>query len=578
MKSSVSFIRAVLPLFLLAPVSCMGPENKTIEVSVNFVEGEVSVPINGSASAVLEVEPENRLSDVEYSLVDTDVAMVDGVSVDAGRMTFTLINKGNLGSTTLVAILDDKIATCKVVVAPVEVSGISLEPETKEMKVGEETYLTATVTPDNATFPVISWRSSDSDVVSVENGYVKALAAGEADITATCSGFNATCRITVSDVAAESMTLSVQSRECTSIDILENESVIVDAALLPENVTLKKVEWSVSSPDIIAISPFDALESDNIGSVTVTALASGSCTLKAVAGSVQKEIPVTVKAVEIPVADPKVGDYFYSDGTWSDGGLISISADGCTAQWAEEKPAPVEGKTVIGIVFQTDPDRLSQYLKDDGFVHGLVLCTKAAHKPGDSLTMYSSVGVDCIGTHTFGSSWYDDIWGRKWTRTIMQYYPGTELQKCPAFDWTVTDFQPAAPGNTSGWFVPSIGQVWDLLVNLGGPEVGEALRPFRTYDYDITYYKESQDSGYGDIGVGCDVRERINSHMAKVESSQKEELIVSRASSDACEIMSSTIYQKGESECTFWLVGNGKICATASWMDDKIICRPVLAF
>ena len=87
MKSSVSFIRAVLPLFLLAPVSCMGPENKTIEVSVNFVEGEVSVPINGSASAVLEVEPENRLSDVEYSLVDTDVVMVDGVSVDAGRMT-----------------------------------------------------------------------------------------------------------------------------------------------------------------------------------------------------------------------------------------------------------------------------------------------------------------------------------------------------------------------------------------------------------------------------------------------------------------------------------------------------------
>ena len=78
--------------------------------------------------------------------------------------------------------------------------------------------------------------------------------------------------------------------------------------------------------------------------------------------------------------------------------------------------------------------------------------------------------------------------------------------------------------------------------------------------------------------MGCDVRERINSHMAKVESSQKEELIVSRASSDACEIMSSTIYQKGESECTFWLVGNGKICATASWMDDKIICRPVLAF
>ena len=53
------------------------------------------------------------------------------------------------------------------------------------------------------------------------------------------------------------------------------------------------------------------------------------------------------------VAPPKVGDYYYSDGTWSDGGLVSIDADGLNPVWAEEKPAPVEGKTVIGIVFQT---------------------------------------------------------------------------------------------------------------------------------------------------------------------------------------------------------------------------------
>ena len=578
MKHSFLSTLAVPTVFMLAPLSCTEPGSKPLEVSLDFVEEELSVPINGSASAVLEVEPESRLSEVEYSLADTDVVEIGGVALDDGKMTVVLINKGNIGSTTLVAILDDKMASCRISVSPVEVSGISINPESSDLFVGEELYLTVKVSPENATSPVISWDSSDSEVASVDNGHVIALSAGEADITATCSGFNAVCHISVSNVAVKSISLSVQSKECSSLDILENESVIVDATLLPENITLKKVDWSVSSPDIISLSPFDAFEGDNVVSVTVTALAPGSCILKAAAGSVEKEIPVTVKAVEPPVATPKVGDYFYSDGTWSDGGLISISADGCTAQWAEEKPAPVEGKTVIGIVFQTDPDRLSQYLKDDGFVHGLVFCTKAAHKPGDSLTMYSSVGVDCIGTHTLGSSWYEDVWGRKWTRAIIENYPGSELQKCPAFDWTVTDFQPAAPGNSSGWFVPSIGQVWDLLVNLGGPEVGEALKPFRTYDSDITYYKEGPDSGYGDISVGCDVRERINAHMAKVESSQKEELIISRASSDACEIMSSTIYQKGESECTFWLVGNGKICATASWMDDKIICRPVLAF
>ena len=313
-------------------------------------------------------------------------------------------------------------------------------------------------------------------------------------------------------------------------------------------------------------------------SARITALKAGDAVLSASIGNLSCSLNIKVKSIEVPAAEPKIGDYFYSDGTWSDGGLISISKDGTVAQWAEEKPAPLEGKTVIGIIFQTDALRISEYLKKDGYVHGLVFCTRAAHKPGEELTMYSTQDVDCIGTHALGSSWYDDIWGRKWTNTIMQYYPGTELASCPAFDWTVTDFQPAAPGNTSGWFVPSIGQLWDLMVNLGGPKVGEALLPFRNYGYDITYYKENSESGYGDITVGCDVRAIINAHMAKVPESLKEELVISRPSNGACEIMSSTIYQKGESECSFWLLDNGKICATASWLNDPIVCRPILAF
>ncbi|MDE5645016.1 MAG: hypothetical protein K2I45_05180, partial [Muribaculaceae bacterium] len=72
-------------------------------------------------------------------------------------------------------------------------------------------------------------------------------------------------------------------------------------------------------------------------------------------------------------ADPKIGDYFYSDGTWSDGGLISIDPDGCNAVWSATRPAPLEGKTVVGIVFQTDPDRISDEDKAAGFTHGYVI-------------------------------------------------------------------------------------------------------------------------------------------------------------------------------------------------------------
>ena len=67
----------------------------------------------------------------------------------------------------------------------------------------------------------------------------------------------------------------------------------------------------------------------------------------------------TTQTIDDPIEAPKVGDYYYSDGTWSDGGLISINADGTSPVWAEEKPAPVEGKTVIGIVAMTDPSRMA---------------------------------------------------------------------------------------------------------------------------------------------------------------------------------------------------------------------------
>ena len=53
---------------------------------------------------------------------------------------------------------------------------------------------------------------------------------------------------------------------------------------------------------------------------------------------------------EYAAADLKMGDYLYSDGTTSDGGLRKLYPDG-TVETATEAVAPEAGKTVIGIVF-----------------------------------------------------------------------------------------------------------------------------------------------------------------------------------------------------------------------------------
>lgn len=60
--------------------------------------------------------------------------------------------------------------------------------------------LTATVTPENCTQPVV-WSVSPTGIATVDNGLVTAVANGEATVTATCGTQTATCAVTVSGMS-----------------------------------------------------------------------------------------------------------------------------------------------------------------------------------------------------------------------------------------------------------------------------------------------------------------------------------------------------------------------------------------
>ena len=77
------------------------------------------------------------------------------------------------------------------------VSGVSLNKSTLDLTVGETETLTATVSPSNATDKTVSWSSDNSDVVTVTDGTVTAVAAGSAIITVTTQDGDKTARCTV---------------------------------------------------------------------------------------------------------------------------------------------------------------------------------------------------------------------------------------------------------------------------------------------------------------------------------------------------------------------------------------------
>ena len=572
-----SVIAGVMAGFLLAGCESPEPAENTEpaeETQLQFLDKTVTVYIGSDAEVVLTVSPENRAADVEIVNSDDSVVEIADRTCEDGQITLTLSSQ-NLGTCTIAASLEDKYAECAVEVVPVSAESISLDVWNLDLNVYDQYTFTVTITPEDTTAPVVEWTSSDETVATVNHGVVLGRAEGQAVITATVGDVAAQCTVNVHEVKGESLTLDVTEKE-----IKEGETFIVTATVLPENVTVKGMKWSLESGEgVITFTAIDPKEDDNQTSAKVIGVAAGEAVLSVEAAGLKTSCKVTVSKSIIPAGEVKVGDYYYSDGTWSDGGLLGYDPVDSTMIWADVKPAPEAGKTVIGIVFQTDTVRISSAERALGFKHGLVMALKGAHASGTVETKYSyDYSFDHISNKRLGTSWYADIEGYSWTQAIISDYPGDKIQQCPAFDWTVTDFSPSAPVSSSGWYVPSIGQVWDLLANLGGAELASALKGLQTYSSDISYYYRDGEK----INISYDPLAQINTFMSQIPAAQKEEFQTNNTRAgegDYCELMSSSLYDNDEGNvCCFWIYSGGKFEPQIDWTDQPAIYRPILSF
>lgn len=198
---------------------------------------------------------------------------------------------------------------------------------------------------------------------------------------------------------------------------------------------------------------------------------------------------------EYAAADLKMGDYLYSDGTTSDGGLRKLYPDG-TVETATEAVAPEAGKTVIGIVFHagrhaTDASDYTSPLTAGGpTLAGEVRGYAVAITDTYNLTTGTSYGAKWVtgpnGEYDFRSGVSTDkyAWnGYANCRAIHDYVTahageGWEMRhfqaawSCETYGNRSLDYDGnptsdyawqaplKAPAGTSGWFLPSIGQLY----------------------------------------------------------------------------------------------------------------------
>ncbi|HIZ87594.1 MAG TPA: Ig-like domain-containing protein [Candidatus Coprenecus pullistercoris] len=221
----------------------------------------------------------------------------------------------------------------------------------------------------------------------------------------------------------------------------------------PEDVTGYTVVWSSSDESVATVSQ-DGL---------VTAVKEGNASITAAVADVSAVASVRVKA-KVQLADPEVGDYFYSDGTWS----TDLATD----------------KEVIGIVFWTgDPTEDDPSLKREhpDCTHGLVCAVngekltswqrnyKAYKSDPNMLNLYNGYvspwiekNTEYEGILTANSPDYTKY------ETLKRGYNNTagliEFNRQPGNkQWPInvaedcSDYRKAvpAPSNTSDWYIPS---------------------------------------------------------------------------------------------------------------------------
>ena len=99
---------------------------------------------------------------------------------------------------------NDQVANCTITVkdgAIIPIESVTLEPKDVSLHVGETLMLKASILPENASNKTLKWESTDSNIVTVNNGNVMAVGVGDAVITVTTEDGNkkAFCFINVSE-------------------------------------------------------------------------------------------------------------------------------------------------------------------------------------------------------------------------------------------------------------------------------------------------------------------------------------------------------------------------------------------
>ena len=235
---------------------------------------------------------------LSWTTTDMNIASVSG----SGEVT------GNGIGTAVITVKSNAkkelFASCSVTVEPVryEVTDVVLSSSYETIKIGGVANLFATVLPENATNKNVNWISSNTDVVTVNNGEIRGVAQGAAVVSVATEdkGKIASCTVYVKsnvsgeDVLPTKVNVSPATKTTTVGDTFQLISTV-----LPENADNRTVTWSSSNTSIATVSPSGLVSTHAQGSAIIKATSNADNSISGQCEVTVNEQVISVTAVAL---------------------------------------------------------------------------------------------------------------------------------------------------------------------------------------------------------------------------------------------------------------------------------------
>ena len=239
-------------------VNVINSNQPVLVSSIALSPTSVTLNPNGTYKFNVTVSPSNATNKgVTWSSNDTNVVSVDQngniKALKDGTAKIRVTAQDGSGKYAEASVTVESSKPTNILV-----TGVSLNASTVKMYVGQSYQLIHTIKPSNATNKGVTWSSSNTNVVSVDqNGNIKTLKDGTAKIRVTAkdgSGKYAEASVTVESSKPTNILVTGVSLNASTVKMYVGQSYQLIHTIKPSNATNKGVTWSSSNTNVVSVS------------------------------------------------------------------------------------------------------------------------------------------------------------------------------------------------------------------------------------------------------------------------------------------------------------------------------------